>query len=193
MGGTFSDESEKTSSSRKYAAYLTRQEEVVLEGIFSSEDSDVESTLNRPPSFMLIDKERDLVSFDKFLQFVVKLLRTSHRDTTELVWNAIVVSDRDHGASMLEYFRLLIMISVPEAISQEDVVGNVALKMSSFVEALNQGTSITPTIVLRFCDTFFSFHEGLLKTYFMGKIRDSTKSKVSWLLKLQNWEANQTL
>lgn len=171
MGGIFSDES-AAGPSRKYAAYLTREEEVQLEAVFL--DGNVESRLNRPPSFQLVDKERDLVNVDNFLRFVIKLLRTSHRETTELVWNAIQVSavdDHDVSERTREYFKLLIRTSVPEAMEQQqDIIESVAFEMGCFVEALNQGTTLTPSAVLRFCDTYLSFHEGLLKTYFMRRL-----------------------
>ena len=158
---------------RRYAAFLTSEEERRLETTFS-DGKNVAGRLNDPPSFVLIHEERDLASLSSFLQFVIKLLRTSPRDTTELVWNSIKcegdaeVDSTEVDLIMVEYLSLLIKFSGVE--TAEAVLKVVAEKMAGFVKAMNHTGTSSSSIVLRFCDSYFSFHEGLLKTHFMKRL-----------------------
>ena len=68
MGGVFSDDSSSQAVVRPYAAYLTQDEEAVLDTVFA--EGNVLARLN-DARIVLVDEERDLKSLACFKEFVI--------------------------------------------------------------------------------------------------------------------------
>ena len=116
--GAFESHEQEASVKPNYSEFLTADEERSLEKTYEnhSNGEKLEDILNDPPSFILVNRERDLASLSSFKEFAIKLLRTSHRDTTELVWNSIKSKQDTKGTELIhftavEYFSRLITYS----------------------------------------------------------------------------------